>query len=72
VGWTIVRLNLTMRHLRFSKAAFSRFRKEVEFESGKVLLSRLGNKIHATSAWCTHAGASLSQGILAADGRVVW
>lgn len=45
--------------------------KEVEFESGKVLLSRLGDKIHATSAWCTHFGAPLAQGVLAADGRVL-
>ncbi|KAL9714193.1 Apoptosis-inducing factor 1 [Leucoagaricus gongylophorus] len=45
--------------------------KEVDFESGKVLLSRLGDKIHATSAWCTHFGAPLSQGILTADGRVL-
>ncbi|KXN91685.1 Apoptosis-inducing factor 1 [Leucoagaricus sp. SymC.cos] len=44
--------------------------KEVDFESGKVLLSRLGDKIHATSAWCTHFGAPLSQGILSADGRL--
>jgi len=55
-----------------SKAAFTRCRKEVDFESGKVLLSRLGDKIHATSAWCTHFGAPLSQGILTADGRVLW
>ncbi|KAI0787999.1 hypothetical protein C8Q74DRAFT_1255286 [Fomes fomentarius] len=46
--------------------------KQVEFEgSGKVLLSRLGDKIHATSAFCTHYGAPLAKGVLTADGRVV-
>ncbi|KAF9453451.1 hypothetical protein P691DRAFT_800718 [Macrolepiota fuliginosa MF-IS2] len=44
--------------------------KEVDFESGKVLLSRLGDKIHATSAWCTHYGAPLVKGVLTADSRV--
>lgn len=48
-------------------------RKEVTFEGeGKVLLSRLGDKIHATSAFCTHYGAPLAKGVLTADGRVVW
>jgi hypothetical protein len=47
-------------------------RKEVEFDQGKVLLSRLGDKIHATSAFCTHYGAPLAKGVLASDGRVVW
>lgn len=48
-------------------------RKEVEFgEGGKVLLSRLGSQIHATSAFCTHYGAPLAKGVLAADGRVTW
>ncbi|TFK27152.1 flavo protein [Coprinopsis marcescibilis] len=45
--------------------------KEVSFEDGKVLLSRLGGKIHATSAFCTHYGAPLAKGVLTADGRVV-
>jgi NADPH-dependent 2,4-dienoyl-CoA reductase/sulfur reductase-like enzyme/nitrite reductase/ring-hydroxylating ferredoxin subunit len=45
--------------------------KEVPFEHGKVLLSRLGDTIHATSAYCTHYGAPLSKGVLTADGRVV-
>lgn len=48
------------------------FRKEVAFENGNVLLSRLGDKIHATSAYCTHYGAPLSTGVLSSDGRVVW
>lgn len=48
-------------------------RKEVDFgDGGKVLLSRLGDKVHATSAFCTHYGAPLAKGTLAADGRVVW
>ncbi|KAG7089792.1 hypothetical protein E1B28_011443 [Marasmius oreades] len=46
--------------------------KEVEFEKGKVLLSRIGDKIHATSAFCTHYGAPLVKGVLTADGRIVW
>jgi nitrite reductase/ring-hydroxylating ferredoxin subunit len=47
-------------------------RKEVPFGDGKVLISRLGDKIYATSAFCTHYGAPLAKGVLAADGRVVW
>lgn len=46
--------------------------KEVEFESGKVLLSRIGDKVLATSAYCTHYGAPLAKGILTSDARVVW
>ncbi|KDR78894.1 hypothetical protein GALMADRAFT_244538 [Galerina marginata CBS 339.88] len=45
--------------------------KEVAFEEGKILLSRLGDKVHATSAFCTHYGAPLAKGVLASDGRVV-
>ncbi|KAF8072016.1 hypothetical protein FPV67DRAFT_1748109 [Lyophyllum atratum] len=45
--------------------------KEVSFEEGKVLLSRIGDKIHATSAFCTHYGAPLAKGVLTSDGRVV-
>ncbi|KAI0249164.1 flavoprotein [Lactifluus subvellereus] len=45
--------------------------KEVSFDSGRVLLSRLGDKVHATSAFCTHYGAPLVKGVLTADGRVV-
>lgn len=45
--------------------------KEVSFDSGKVLLSRLGDKVHATSPFCTHYGAPLVKGVLTADGRIV-
>ncbi|KAF9064162.1 hypothetical protein BDP27DRAFT_1333914 [Rhodocollybia butyracea] len=45
--------------------------KEVDFEKGKVLVARLGDKIHATSAFCTHYGAPLAKGVLTADARVV-
>ncbi|THH31451.1 hypothetical protein EUX98_g2754 [Antrodiella citrinella] len=46
--------------------------KQVDFEGeGKVLLSRLGDTIHATSAFCTHYGAPLAKGVLTSDGRVV-
>jgi nitrite reductase/ring-hydroxylating ferredoxin subunit len=48
-------------------------RKEVGFDKdGKVLLYRLGDNVHATSAYCTHYGAPLSKGVLTGDGRVVW
>jgi nitrite reductase/ring-hydroxylating ferredoxin subunit len=47
-------------------------RKEVDFEKGKVLVARIGDKIHATSAFCTHYGAPLAKGVLTADARVVW
>jgi nitrite reductase/ring-hydroxylating ferredoxin subunit len=47
-------------------------RKEVDFEGGKVLLSKIGDKVHATSAFCTHYGAPLAKGVLVSDGRVVW
>ncbi|CCM02291.1 uncharacterized protein FIBRA_04379 [Fibroporia radiculosa] len=46
--------------------------RQVDFEGeGKVLVARLGDKIHATSAFCTHYGAPLAKGVLTADGRVV-
>ena len=47
-------------------------RKQVEFDKGSVLLSRIGDKIYATSAFCTHYGAPLAKGVLTSDGRVVW
>lgn len=37
-----------------------------------MLLSKIGDKVHATSAYCTHYGAPLVKGVLVADGRVVW
>ncbi|KAG9083863.1 hypothetical protein FS749_005679 [Ceratobasidium sp. UAMH 11750] len=45
--------------------------KDVEFGEGKVLLSKIGDKINATSAFCTHYGAPLAKGVLTNDGRVV-
>ncbi|KAG1747078.1 uncharacterized protein EDB91DRAFT_1116111 [Suillus paluster] len=46
--------------------------KQVDFEGeGKVVLYRLNDNIHATSAFCTHYGAPLAKGVLTADGRVV-
>ncbi|EGN99078.1 hypothetical protein SERLA73DRAFT_181877 [Serpula lacrymans var. lacrymans S7.3] len=46
--------------------------KEVSFEGeGKVLVYKLGDKVHATSAFCTHYGAPLAKGVLTADGRIV-
>jgi hypothetical protein len=47
-------------------------RKEVDFDKGKVLLSRIGDKVYATSAFCTHYGAPLAKAVLTADGRIVW
>ncbi|KAG9083450.1 hypothetical protein FRC06_004528 [Ceratobasidium sp. 370] len=46
--------------------------KEVEFGEGKVLLLKLGDKVNATSAWCTHYGAPLVKGALMDDGPVIW
>lgn len=40
------------------------FRKQVDFGEGKVLLSKIGNDIHATSAFCTHYGAPLASKFL--------
>lgn len=31
----------------------------------------MGDKVHATSAFCTHYGAPLAKGVLTSDGRVV-
>lgn len=35
--------------------------KQVDFEDGKVLLAQIGNKVHATSAFCTHYGVCHSK-----------
>lgn len=44
---------------------------EVEgVEGGKVLLLRVQDKIHATSANCTHYGAPLKNGVLTPEGRL--
>lgn len=46
--------------------------KQVDFEGeGKVVLYRLNDSIHATSAFCTHYGAPLAKGVLTAEGRIV-
>ncbi|PSN67083.1 hypothetical protein BS50DRAFT_573833 [Corynespora cassiicola Philippines] len=37
-------------------------------EGGKVLLLKLQDKVHATSANCTHYGAPLAKGVLSPDG----
>lgn len=48
-------------------------RKELPFEGdGQIVVYRLGDTVHATSAFCTHYGAPLAKGVLTADGRVVW
>lgn len=44
--------------------------KQVEFDDGKVLLSKVQGKIYATSANCTHYGAPLAKGVLDSTGRV--
>ena len=44
---------------------------EVEgIENGKVLLAKVGEKIHAMSANCTHYGAPLKLGVLTPAGRL--
>jgi len=70
---TLIADAISRRHTHVSFRALIRLcRKEVEFGNGKVLLSRIGEKVHATSAYCTHYGAPLAKGVLVADGRVVW
>ena len=44
---------------------------EVEgIEDGKVLLVKLGDKVHALNANCTHYGAPLKNGIVSPEGRL--
>lgn len=62
----------TIRLFIFFRHAEALARKEVAFAEGKVLVSRLGDEIVATSAQCTHYGAPLAKGVLTADGRLVW
>lgn len=48
-------------------------KKEVEVEGvegGKVLLLKSQDKVHATSANCTHYGAPLVKGVLTPEGRL--
>jgi len=48
-------------------------KKEVEvegIEGGKVLLLKVKDQVHATSANCTHFGAPLKNGILTPEGRL--
>ncbi|KAL7419530.1 Apoptosis-inducing factor 1 [Cryptotrichosporon argae] len=45
--------------------------KAVDFEGGKVLLSKIKGEVYATSAFCTHYGAPLEKGVISHDGRVV-
>ncbi|KAF2868729.1 rubredoxin-NAD(+) reductase [Massariosphaeria phaeospora] len=48
-------------------------KKEVEvegIEGGKVLLLKVQDEVHATSANCTHYGAPLKNGVLTPDGRI--
>ncbi|ORY32308.1 hypothetical protein BCR39DRAFT_523859 [Naematelia encephala] len=45
--------------------------KSVDFEGGKVLVSKIKGQVYATSAFCTHYGAPLEKGTLSHDGRVV-
>jgi nitrite reductase/ring-hydroxylating ferredoxin subunit len=46
---------------------------EVEIEGvegGKALILKIQDKIHATSANCTHYGAPLAKGVLTPEGRL--
>ena len=54
-------IELNNSHLSYTW--FTGVRKDVDFESGKVLLSNIGGKIHATSAFCSHYGAPLSSNV---------
>lgn len=44
--------------------------KTVEVDGAKVLIARVGDEFHALSAFCTHYGAPLEEGVLS-DGRIV-
>ena len=54
-------IELNNSHLSYTW--FTGVRKDVDFESGKVLLSNIGGKIQATSAFCSHYGAPLSSNV---------
>lgn len=45
--------------------------KAVDFDGGKVLVSKVHGEVYATSAFCTHYGAPLEKGVMSHDGRVV-
>lgn len=48
-------------------------KQEVELEGvegGKALILKIQDKIHATSANCTHYGAPLAKGVLTPEGRL--
>ncbi|KAI9199340.1 uncharacterized protein BJ171DRAFT_631816 [Polychytrium aggregatum] len=45
--------------------------KEVSTPVGKVLLSRIEDRVYATAALCPHAKASLVKGTLSSDGRLM-
>jgi len=43
---------------------------ELSTDGLKVLLTKVGDKVHATSANCTHYGAPLKNGVLTPEGRL--
>lgn len=48
-------------------------KQEVEIEGvegGKALILKIQDKVHATSANCTHYGAPLAKGVLTPEGRL--
>ena len=46
-------------------------RKEVSFQAGKALLSKIDGEFYATSHLCPHYKAPLVKGTLSSDGRVM-
>lgn len=45
--------------------------KAVDFDGGRVLLSKIKGQVYATQANCSHYGAPLEKGVMSADGRAV-
>lgn len=38
--------------------------KQVSVDNGQILLAKINDRFYATTAFCTHAGAPLEQGVL--------
>ncbi|KAJ5558065.1 Pyridine nucleotide-disulfide oxidoreductase dimerization [Penicillium sp. DV-2018c] len=55
----------------FASLSSDKVEAEVEgIEDGKVLLVKLGDKVHAMNPRCSHYGAPLKNGVVTADGRI--
>jgi nitrite reductase/ring-hydroxylating ferredoxin subunit len=55
----------------FASLSSDKVEAEVEgIEGGKVLLIKLGDKVHAISPRCSHYGAPLKNGVVTREGRI--